>query len=674
MNRCRFGLAVVLGAACAFGARAEKYSENVTISGDTPWEVAAGENIEFDVDAGVVVTVTRVITGGGAVVKKGAGRLNLESANSYTGGTTIYAGEIYADAEGAIGSGTVTFDGDNSYSLAFNAPDATFWNDVVFKTDGSSMSSYRTPLVFDQNTTFKGNVTGPSVGTVWIGIQYNGDDKPTTHQHVTIDGNLDFSNCTLGIRTYGVFVFNGWVRAKAMSWSTAWSACGHLYFNNSGNCLGEGSVIPAYCPHLKCGAPNAVSNLYWKCCYNYGSTTANCMDLDGFDQTIKTVEYSPIGDPGYKIPQAPGDSETLVFTTVKPATLTLAGRGAGTTDCIRHAFCGALSVTLDADPAYTLLLSNRTHRMTGTLAVSNGTLRAQDAASFPNLKRLEVAAGATMELSTSVANALNSCRALDIDGAFAFSGNASQQMLHPTIRLGKDAELALPEGCTLIARSLTVDGVEMPYDTYAAGGQITQLKSGSIRVTPQLWPDLTEPVYTIDLDADKTNRLDEISVEMVEGGVTTTVAFASLANPTTGTIRKTGGGVVVSSKKLTAFTGQILVEEGGFAIDDNNETGPQAAATAPCVWVKAGASFILSGTKDTCGASNLKINNAFHLAGTGLNGLGAIDDELDAYQNYAFNGSMAWVLDGDTRIGGRGTQRFDLGSVTLNMQGHRLEI
>lgn len=678
----RFGLGtmtsyLLVATVCALfcgSLRAEHYSSDTTIDGDTPLVIATGETLVFDIDAGIVVTVTRVISGEGALVKKGGGRLVLNALNTYSGGTDFHAGEIYLNQEGAVGTGPVTFKSASKSSLAFNAPDATFWNDVVFDAAAANFSDYRTPLVFDQNTVFKGNVTGPSSGTVWIGIKYSSDENPTQHQHVIIDGNLDFSKCTLGVRTFGVFTFNGWVKAKKMDCSNCWSGNGHLYFNNSENNLGDGSVILAYCPYVKCGAVNAVSNLYWKCRYNFKKTSANCMNLDGFDQVIKSVEYDPTGDPSYPFPMAPGDGEELVITTVKPATLTLTGRGANTTDCMRHAFCGGLSVTLDADPAYTLLLSNRTHRMSGTLSVSNGMLRAQNAVSFPNLKRLEVALGATMELETTAANALNSCRALGIDGTFVFSGNASQQMQHPTVRLGKDAELSLPQGCTLIVRSLIVDGQEMPYDTYAAGGRITQLKSGSIRVTPQLWPDLVEPVYTINLTADRTNRLDDISVGVIEGGVTTTVAFASLADPTAGTIRKTGGGVVISSKKLTAFTGQILIEEGGFAIDDNNETGPQNKTTAPYIWVRSGASFILKGTKSTCGDSKLKIYNAFHLAGTGLNGLGAIDDELDAYQNYTFNGSQAWVLDGDARIGGRGTQRFDISSTALNMQGHRLEM
>ena len=51
--------------------RAERYSSDTTIGGDTPSVIASGETLEFDIDAGVVVTVTRVISGEGTLVKKG---------------------------------------------------------------------------------------------------------------------------------------------------------------------------------------------------------------------------------------------------------------------------------------------------------------------------------------------------------------------------------------------------------------------------------------------------------------------------------------------------------------------------------------------------------------------------------------------------------------------------
>lgn len=669
-------LVLVAALAAASVGFAETYSENATVAGDEPLVIAAGEKLEFDVAAGATVTVTRVISGEGILLKKGLGRLNLDAANVYSGGTEIWQGEIFADCEGALGTGTVTFTGDNSFSLAFNAPDGTFYNDIVFNQDGAYMSTYRTPVIFDQNTTFKGNITGPSSGTVYIGIIQITDAQPTKHQHVVIDGDVDFSKCTLGIRTYGVLTFNGRVQAKSLTMSNTFSGVGHLVFNHPDNNLGSGNTVQSYCPYIVCGAPNAVSNFSWIAQYNYGSTTGNCMDLGGYDQTMVGVKCNPVGDPGYKPPAAPGDSAALSFFSGDPATLTFTGHGANQTNIQFHAFGGALSFTLDAAPTYTLEISNRTHRMSGELCVSNGTLRAVNQSSFPSAKKVTVARGAALEIVDAATDAFASCRALAVDGRMVLDCvGKSQMMSHPSVALGADAEFALPADVKLQVSALTVDGEALPEGRYAAGDErVPQLVSGTLWVSDQAWPEAVEPVYTFTVDENLTNRIDDLDVGVTQDGVTTTVKFSAIADPTSGTVVKTGKGVLFSSKRLSTFTGQILVEEGGFAIDDNNETGPQNKATAPIIWVRRGASFILYGTSDTCGSSNLKLNNAFHLAGEGLNGLGAIDNELNAYQNYAFNGSNPWYLDGDTLVSGYGTSRFDAGNMTLNMQGNRLRM
>ena len=44
----------------------------------------------------------------------------------------------------------------------------------------------------------------------------------------------------------------------------------------------------------------------------------------------------------------------------------------------------------------------------------------------------------------------------------------------------------------------------------------------------------------------ETNRLEDMTISVTENGATTTVPFADIANPTTGTIRKIGDGVVIS--------------------------------------------------------------------------------------------------------------------------------
>ncbi|MCQ2389855.1 MAG: hypothetical protein MJ240_00405, partial [Kiritimatiellae bacterium] len=655
---------------------ADSYAENTVVSGDEI-VLAVGETRDFDVSAGVTVTVSRVISGEGAIRKTGLGVLKLDGANSFTGGVDLVAGELWANAACALGSGPVSFTSSAQASLlAFNAPDATFANDIRFKVVPTRFSSYRGALEFKSNTRLTGNVYGPGNLYDWIvvGVQYS-TISHSQNAAVVFDGDICFEGATCGalkVNGYGTTTFNGKVYTRQLSFSTAWSASGTVIFNNPDSFLGSTYVVNSYCPCLIYGADNIFTNMDLAAQYTYRNETANCMDLNGHDQTFRALRVNPATNPDYPLPQAPNDGYGLQVKSTLPATLTLTGFGAGASTDTYHAFNGALSLVLDADPTYTLNLVNRTHHMSGALIVSNGTLRATGAASFPSARRVVVAAGTTLDVATTTANAFGSCVAVDVDGAFSLASAAAQSMGHAAVNLGQEASLSLPADMVLLAKSLVVAG-ETKAEGYYTSADIPQLKSGRIRVTEQFWPELTEPVYTISVSAGETNCIDDLMVEVTAGGTTTSSLFSELAAPTAGTVLKVGQGVVKSSSRMAQFTGQLLVEEGGFAVNDNLQVGPQNRATAPVVWVKKGASFILYGTKDTCGASKLMLKNSFHFAGEGLNGLGALDLEIDAYQNYTFTECGTWFLDGDTRIGGHSTQRVDLYNTTLDMKGNRLE-
>ena len=657
---------------------ADSFTENMVVSGDEI-VLAVGETRDFDVDAGVTVTVSRVISGEGVIRKTGLGVLKLDGSNSFTGGVDLVAGELWANAAGALGSGPVSFTSREQVSqLVFTAPDATFANDIRFRVVPLAYSSDRGSLEFRANTRLTGNIYGPGSAYNWIrmGVQYVDGLPHAQNASVVFDGDIYFDGDTYGILRvsgYGTTTFNGKVQVRQLSFTTAWSASGTIIFNNSDSYVGSTSVVYAYCPYLLFGADNVFTNIDLAAQYNYKSETANCMDLKGHDQSFRALRVNPVGHPDYPLPQAPNDGYGMQVRSTLPATLTLTGLGAEKSTDTYHAFNGALSMVLNADPTYTLNLVNRTHHMSGALIVSNGTLRATGAASFPSVRRVEVAAGSTLDVATTTANAFASCVAVDVDGKFSLASEAAQSMGHAVVTLGPEASLSLPAGMVLLAKSLVVAG-ETKAEAYYTADDIPQLKSGCIRVTEQFWPEPTEPVYTISVPAGETNLIKDLMVEVTAGGATTSSLFSELAAlPTVGTVRKVGQGVVQSSELMAQFTGQLLVEEGGFAVNDNLQVGPQNRDTAPVVWVKKGASFIIYGTKDTCGAGKLTLKNSFRFAGEGLNGLGALDLEVDATQNYLFSGCGTWFLDGDTRIGGYTTQRVDLYNTTLDMKGNRLE-
>jgi outer membrane autotransporter protein len=88
----------------------------------------------FDTN-GFDIGVSAPMRGPGGLIKQGAGTLSLSSLGTYSGGTTITAGEIRATANGALGTGPVTVTGDGS-ALTF---------------DGSGVSAAAVPITLNDS-------------------------------------------------------------------------------------------------------------------------------------------------------------------------------------------------------------------------------------------------------------------------------------------------------------------------------------------------------------------------------------------------------------------------------------------------------------------------------------------------------------------------------------------
>jgi fibronectin-binding autotransporter adhesin len=88
-----------------------------TTSGTFTNRFALDGDPTFTVDSGLTTTLTGVISDApspataGVLEKNGVGTLVLSAANTYSGGTKLLGGVLSADNNGALGSGTLTFDG-----------------------------------------------------------------------------------------------------------------------------------------------------------------------------------------------------------------------------------------------------------------------------------------------------------------------------------------------------------------------------------------------------------------------------------------------------------------------------------------------------------------------------------------------------------------------------------
>ena len=73
--------------------------------------VLAGGDITLD-HAAPNVSISQIVSGSGGLIKAGTGVLALNTANTYTGGTTVKAGQVSIGNDAALGTGAVTFASD----------------------------------------------------------------------------------------------------------------------------------------------------------------------------------------------------------------------------------------------------------------------------------------------------------------------------------------------------------------------------------------------------------------------------------------------------------------------------------------------------------------------------------------------------------------------------------
>ncbi|MBR5160387.1 MAG: autotransporter-associated beta strand repeat-containing protein, partial [Thermoguttaceae bacterium] len=101
--------------------------------------VVMSENASYEVGNGKVLLMSGTISGSGAMEKIGAGTLYLSNANSYSGGTTISAGNVTISNPSALGTGSVTING-GALDATPAGKSQTFNNDVIVGDNGATVS------------------------------------------------------------------------------------------------------------------------------------------------------------------------------------------------------------------------------------------------------------------------------------------------------------------------------------------------------------------------------------------------------------------------------------------------------------------------------------------------------------------------------------------------------
>lgn len=412
----------VMAFLCAFAASAAFAEEVVDTTGGITIDVPSGE-----------VTRSEKFTGSGKITKTGAGKLILDNPNNdFTGGITISAGSVQADAEGAFGTGKVSTSVGDTVAI-LNAEGAVFPNS--FARSGA----HGPLLTFLKSATVNGNLEASascSINSTGLSVA----EGATATINGTVTG---CSGKTYYISGGGTIVFNGAVNMPATLYCSE-TAGAVIHLANPNNNFSQLEMLGT---KIVCDAENVING---KVHYSDGKSKSSCIDLNGFDQKTKlSMSQNKLYNLG---------ANAQVFTSETPATLTVEG-SAGVTNSVQYRFDGAVSLLIDVDPTYVLKLTgSRASSMTGSITVKSGSFEA-GTATFKTISGISLGAGGKFSSSAQVATGVESV----------------------TLDFATGAEFALPGAQTLTASTLTVDDELKPFGTYAAGN-CPPIVSGSVVV------------------------------------------------------------------------------------------------------------------------------------------------------------------------------------------------
>ena len=187
-----FGNEVIMVASQSFTAAAG----DLTVSGNIS---TGGYTLTVNSTASArVLTLSGLLSGSGNLTKVGAGRLNLNAANSYSGTTTLTAGTTQAGNDMAFGTGLLRLNGG---SLTTNASRTI--SNAVSLTATSTVSGSQ-PINFSGTFTLASggtlNITNSALTTISGDINESGGSRAFTkggNGNLVASGNLGYSGATI---------------------------------------------------------------------------------------------------------------------------------------------------------------------------------------------------------------------------------------------------------------------------------------------------------------------------------------------------------------------------------------------------------------------------------------------------------------------------------------------
>ena len=353
------------------------------------------------------ISGTGGIAGETGLSQQGSGTLELDTVNTYSGGTTISAGAITIGGAGQLGAGTYSAPIANNGTLTYNSTAPQTLSGPISGT-GAVVQNGASTLVLSAANSYSGGTTIGAAGTLQIGdgvldngttlagdILDNGNLVITSFYPQTYAGSLSGSgsftvNSPTSLTLNGVNTYTGNTIINASA----------LIFNStaprvfSGVISGPGALVQAGAGTLTLNATSTPGNIYsGGTIINAGSTlSVNAIDNSGFAPTaIPATGVVTLGGAGATL-QYTGSGATLGGTVTGTGTIdlpsgnlevdyaksgTITKTSGGTLTLAGTLDNASLGLTVNAGTVILSKTSDSTHHALGatTTVNSGGTLQ-----------------------------------------------------------------------------------------------------------------------------------------------------------------------------------------------------------------------------------------------------------------------------------------------------------